>query len=280
MFTRKVVTAAAAALALVTLSVPVVNAQDDGALPGETTSGSISLGSLEGGDPDASSLAGGSEGASNDASGEGGVDGEGGADGEGADSGSLGGGSPGSLESDSLDSGSGDDTSVGDLAPETDEVCELPALGGSVAKFYPLFGIDGVPTGVIDLITSALDSFPNLLDMVAGEGRGSALVGEAGSLSEGLCSLVFGGEMVPPPVTVIVDGDGNPVSTVTGTATASSTTSAPATTTTSADEAGTGTSIAASDDASTDGANRDGGDPDDADAGEAALATSVPVPGS
>ncbi|MDV3354612.1 hypothetical protein ACIQCV_07565 [Dietzia maris] len=274
MFTRKVVTAAAAALALVALSVPVVNAQDDGALPGETTSGSISLGSLEGGDPDASSLAGGSEGASNDASGEGGVDGEG------ADSGSLGGGSPGSLDSGSLDSGSGDDTSVGDLAPETDEVCELPALGGSVAKFSPLLGIDGVPTGVMDLITSALDSFPNLLDVVAGEGRGSALVGEAGSLSEGLCSLVFGGEMVPPPVTVIVDGDGNPVSTVTGTATASSTTSAPATTTTSADEAGTGTSIAASDDASTDGANRDGGDPDDADAGEAALATSVPVPGA
>lgn len=259
MFTRKVVTAAAAALALVTLSVPVVNAQDDGALPGETTSGSISLGSLEGGDPDTSSLAGGSEGASNDASGEDGVDGEG------ADSGSLGGGSLGSLESDSLDSGSldsgsGDDTSVGDLAPETDEVCELPALGGSVAKFYPLFGIDGVPTGVIDLITSALDSFPNLLDMVAGEGRGSALVGEAGSLSEGLCSLVFGGEMVPPPVTVIVDGDGTPVSTVTGTATTSSSTSSPATTTTFVDDAGIGGPVAAS--------------------GEAALATSVPVPGA
>lgn len=280
MFTRKVVTASAAALTLVALSVPVVNAQDDDALPGETASGSISLGSLEGGDPDAASLAGGSGGASGDAPGEGGVDGEDGADGEGADAGSLGGGSLGSLESGSLDSASGDDTSVGDLVPETDAACELPALGGSVAKFSPLLGIDGVPTGVMDLITSALDSFPNLLDMVAGEGRGSALVGEAGSLSEGLCTLVFGGEMVPPPVTVIVDGDGNPVSTVTGTATASSTTSSPATTTTSVDDAGTGTSIAASDDASTDGANRDGVDSDDADAGEAALATSVPVPGA
>ncbi|MDV6298435.1 hypothetical protein R3P82_04865 [Dietzia maris] len=278
MFTRKVVTAAAAALALVTLSVPVVNAQDDGALPGETTSGSISLGSLEGGDPDASSLAGGSGEASDDATDD--ASGADGADGEGADAGSLGGGSLGSLESGSLDSASGDDTSVGDLVPETDAACELPALGGSVAKFSPLLGIDGVPTGVMDLITSALDSFPNLLDMVAGEGRGSALVGEAGSLSEGLCTLVFGGEMVPPPVTVIVDGDGNPVSTVTGTATASSTTSSPATTTTSVDDAGTGTSISASDDASTDGANRDGVDSDDADAGEAALATSVPVPGA
>ncbi|MDN4506480.1 hypothetical protein [Dietzia maris] len=279
MFTRKVVTASAAALALVALSVPVVNAQDGDTLSDEAASGSISLGSLEGGDPDAASLAGGSGGASGDASGEDGTDGEG------ADAGSLGGGSLGSLESGnldsgSLDSGSGDDTSVGDLVPETDAACELPALGGSVAKFSPLLGIDGVPTGVMDLITSALDSFPNLLDVVAGEGRGSALVGEAGSLSEGLCTLVFGGEMVPPPVTVIVDGDGNPVGTVTGTATASSTTSSPATTTTSVDDAGTGTSIAASDDASTDGANRDGVNSDDADAGEAALATSVPVPGA
>ncbi|MEB8327312.1 hypothetical protein NGF75_15130 [Dietzia kunjamensis] len=273
MFTRKVVTASAAALTLVALSVPVVNAQDDDALPGETASGSISLGSLEGGDPDASSLAGGSGEASDDATDD--ASGADGADGEGADAGSLGGGSLGSLESGSLDSGSGDDTSVGDLAPETDEVCELPALGGSVAKFYPLFGIDGVPTGVIDLITSALDPFPNLLDMVAGEGRGSALVGEAGSLSEGLCSLVFGGEMVPPPVTVIVDGDGNPVSTVTGTATASSTTSSPATTTTVVDEAGIGGSVAASGDAGTDGV-----DADDADTGDVALATSVPVPGA
>ncbi|MBB1013611.1 hypothetical protein G6014_15225, partial [Dietzia kunjamensis] len=172
MFTRKVVTASAAALALVALSVPVVNAQDGDTLPDEAASGSISLGSLEGGDPDASSLAGGSEGSSDD------ISGEDGAGGENADSGSLGGGSLGSLESASLDSASGDDTSVGDLVPETDAVCELPALGGSVAKFYPLLGIDGVPTGVIDLITSALDSFPNLLDVVAGEGRGSALVGE------------------------------------------------------------------------------------------------------
>src|SRR5699024_10462360 len=114
-------------------------------------------------DADAASLAGGSESASGDASGDAsgeGVDGEDGTDGEGADAGSLGGGSPGSLESGSLDSASGDDTSVGDLVPETDAACELPALGGSVAKFSPLLGIDGVPTGVMDLITSALDSFP------------------------------------------------------------------------------------------------------------------------
>ncbi|MFI8590861.1 hypothetical protein [Dietzia maris] len=274
MFSRKVVAASAAALTLVALSVPVVNAQDEGALPDETASGSISLGSLEGGGPDAGSLAEGSEDASDDTSGEDGTDGEG------ADSGSLGGGSLSSLESDSpdsgsLDSASGDDTSVGDLVPETDAVCELPALGGSVAKFYPLLGIDGVPTGVIDLITSALDPFPNLLDVVAGEGRGSALVGEAGSLSEGLCTLVFGGEMVPPPVTVIVDGDGNPVTTVTGTATTGSSTSSPATTTTVVDEAGIGGSVAASGDAGTDGV-----DADDADTGDVALATSVPVPGA
>ncbi|USX45048.1 hypothetical protein [Dietzia kunjamensis] len=268
MFTRKVVTASAAALALVALSVPVVNAQDGDTLPDEAASGSISLGSLEGGDPDASSLAGGSEGSSDN------ISGEDGAGGENADSGSLGGGSLGSLESASLDSASGDGTSVGDLVPETDAVCELPALGGSVAKFYPLLGIDGVPTGVIDLITSALDSFPNLLDVVAGEGRGSALVGEAGSLSEGLCTLVFGGEMVPPPVTVIVDDDGNPVTTVTGTATTSPGTSSPATTTAAAsDAAGTdGVDLA--------GADSDGVAADDADAGEAALATSVPVPGA
>ncbi|MFS4488043.1 hypothetical protein [Dietzia kunjamensis] len=273
MFTRKVVTAAASALALVALSVPVVNAQDGDTLPDEAASGSISLGSLEGGDPDASSLAGGSEGSSDD------ISGEDGAGGENADSGSLGGGSldsleSASLESASLDSASGDDTSVGDPVPETDAVCELPALGGSVAKFYPLLGIDGVPTGVIDLITSALDSFPNLLDVVAGEGRGSALVGEAGSLSEGLCTLVFGGEMVPPPVTVIVDDDGNPVTTVTGTATTSPGTSSPATTTAAASGA------AGTDGVDLAGADSDGVAADDADAGEAALATSVPVPGA
>lgn len=110
-----------------------------------------------------------------------------------------------------------DETGSGDTAPAGDEVCQLPSLGGSVAKFYPLVAIDGVPTGVIDLVTSALDSFPNLFDVVAGEGGGAALLAQTGSLDEGLCDSIFGGEMVLPPVTVIVDEDGVPVTTVTGT---------------------------------------------------------------
>lgn len=104
-----------------------------------------------------------------------------------------------------------------DLVPETDEVCELPDLGGSVAKFYPLFGISGIPAGVINLVTDALDSFPNLIEIVAGEGAGPALLGQTGSMNGALCTSIFGGEMVMPPVTVIVDGDGTPVTTVTGT---------------------------------------------------------------
>lgn len=108
--------------------------------------------------------------------------------------------------------GSGDSAA----APAGDEVCQLPSLGGSVAKFYPLVAIDGMPTGVIDLVTSALDSFPNLLDVVAGEGGGAALLAQTGSLGEGLCSSIFGGDMVLPPVTVIVDEEGAPVTTVTG----------------------------------------------------------------
>ncbi|KAA0919011.1 hypothetical protein [Dietzia sp. ANT_WB102] len=232
MLTRKVVTSsAAAALALVALSVPVVSAQDEGVATtaAASTSGADSpaLGSLSGS----------------------------------VDDGSLGG----------LDSTRADDTSLGDLAPETDEVCELPALGGSVAKFYPLFGVDGVPTGVFDLITSALDSFPNLLDVVTGGGRGSALIGAAGSLSEGLCTSIFGGEMVVPPVTVIVDGDGTPVTTITGAVTGSS----------SADS-----STAASSEASADGSSRGGAGIDSEDgatevgADDPPLATSVPVPGA
>ena len=123
--------------------------------------------------------------------------------------GSAGGlGSAGSAES---------ETGSGGTAPAGDEVCQLPSLGGSVAKFYPLVAIDGVPTGVIDLVTSALDSFPNLFDVVAGEGGGAALLAQTGSLDEGLCDSIFGGEMVLPPVTVIVDEDGVPVTTVTGT---------------------------------------------------------------
>ena len=190
MFTRKVVTVSSAAFALVTRSVPVVNAHGDAAAPDGAGAGSIPLGSLESAGLGAGSLADGSAD----------VDGD-------DDEGDDGGGS-----------------SVGDLTPETDAVCELPALGGSVAKFYPLFGIDGVPTGVIDLVTTALDSFPNLLDVVAGEGGGTASLAQTGSFAEGLCGTFLGGEMVLPPVTVIVDADGNPVSTVTGTTTPSGST--------------------------------------------------------
>lgn len=103
------------------------------------------------------------------------------------------------------------------LVPDDGSVCELPGMGGSIAKFYPLFGITGVPTFVLDIVTSALDSFPNVLDLVAGPGGGADLIGQTGSLDEGLCTMIFGGEMVMPPVTVIVDGDGNPLTTVTGT---------------------------------------------------------------
>lgn len=188
MFTRKVVTVSAAAFALVALSVPVVNAQGDAVAPDGAGAGSIPLGSLESAGLGDGSLADGSAD----------VDGD-------DDEGDDGGGS-----------------SVGDLTPETDAVCELPALGGSVAKFYPLFGIDGVPAGVIDLVTTALDAFPNLLDVVAGEGGGTASLEQTGSFAEGLCGTFLGGEMVLPPVTVIVDGDGNPVSTVTGATTPSS----------------------------------------------------------
>ena len=213
MFTRKVVTVSAAAFALVALSVPVVNAQGDAAAPDGAGAGSIPLGSLESAGLGAGSLADGSADVVGDD--DEGDDGATGGDG----SGSAGSGSLGSLEG-----VTGEDSSIGDLTPETDAVCELPALGGSVAKFYPLFGIDGVPTGVIDLVTSALDSFPNLLDVVAGEGGGTASLEQTGSFAEGLCGTFLGGEMVLPPVTVIVDGDGNPVSTVTGTTTPSGST--------------------------------------------------------
>lgn len=121
----------------------------------------------------------------------------------------------GSLESVGSEGSEGDE--ISSVIPETGEVCELPGLGGSVAKFYPLFGITGIPTSMINLVTGALDSFPNLLELVAGEGAGEAILGQTGSLNEGLCTAIFGGDMVMPPVTVIVDGDGNPITTVTGT---------------------------------------------------------------
>ena len=193
MSTRKVVTASVAALACAAMSVPVVNAQDTGAQSGSLPVSGLSGGSLEG-----ASLSGVSSG---------GQDGEGAGEaaGEGA-------GSAGSLEA----PGSGGD-GLSALVPENDMMCELPELGGSVAKFYPLLGISGVPTGVIDLITSALDSFPNLIELVAGEGAGAALLWQTGSLSEGLCTSILGGTMVMPPETVYVDPDGQPTSTVTGT---------------------------------------------------------------
>lgn len=184
---------------------------------------------------------------------EGGSAGETGAEGSGGNAGSDDGGS--------LDSESAEDSSLGDLVPESDETCELPDLGGSVAKFYPLFGISGVPSGVVDLVTSALGSFPNLLDVVAGPGGGAALVGQAGSLTGPLCSSIFGGEMVPPPVTVIVDTDGNLLTTVTGT--------------TTPDSSGTAESAPTSASTSTEAA---GAPNTGADSG--ALPTSVPTPGA
>lgn len=180
MIIRTVATASAAALALVALSVPVGHAQTGDRDPVADAGNGQSLGS--------------------------------------AGSGSLGslGGDPGGSDA---SGGSGDEAGSADLAPTGDEVCQLPSLGGSVAKFYPLLGIDGVPTGVIDLVTSALDSFPNLFDVIAGEGGGAAVLAQTGSLDEGLCDTIFGGEMVLPPITVIVDDEGTPVTTVTGTVT-------------------------------------------------------------
>ena len=242
MLARTAATVSASALALIVFSAPVVHAQIDGA---ESGAGSSDLGSV-----DAGSLLGGSL---DDGSLEGGSAGETGAEGSGGNAGSDDGGS--------LDSESAEDSSLGDLVPESDETCELPDLGGSVAKFYPLFGISGVPSGVVDLVTSALGSFPNLLDVVAGPGGGAALVGQAGSLTAPLCSSIFGGEMVPPPVTVIVDTDGNLLTTVTGT--------------TTPDSSGTAESAPTSASTSTEAA-----DAPNTGADSGALRTSVPTPGA
>jgi hypothetical protein len=261
MSTRRIVTASAAALAVVALSVPVAGAQDDIPGPGSGSSdaGSLDAGSLDAGSLGAGSLQDGSLGGESLAGGS--LDS---GSGEGDDD------EVGSSEGGSLDSGSAEDSSLGDLAPESEATCELPDLGGSVAKFYPLFGISGIPSGVLDLVTSALGSFPNLLDVVAGPGGGAALVGQAGSLTDPLCTSIFGGEMVLPPVTVIVDGDGNPVTTVTGTVapagsapvstSGSTTNSTPAT---DGDDTGSAQSV----------------DPGAA-TGTVALPTSVPTPGA
>lgn len=281
MFHRKVVTASAAALAVFALSVPAVNAQEDDDPAGAVDLGSLSLASLDGGSSEGGSLTGGS---ADDAADDGADDGAGGGEdptGDEAGSGSLGEGSLGEGSLGSLDPGSAEDTSLGDLTPETDEVCELPALGGSVAKFYPLFGIDGVPTGVLDLVTSALDSFPNLLDVVAGEGGGAEIIGQTGSFGEGLCTSIFGGDMVLPPVTVIVDEDGNPVSTVTGTPVSEATGTAATSATASGDSTAAGTTdSSATTDPSPSGDTGSTGAGERSGTGASALPTTVPVPGA
>ena len=160
---------------------------------------------------------------------------------DGAGAGSL---DAGSLELGSLDGGSlaslGDDEAggadVGTDGDAPDAVCDLPDLGGSVAKFYPLSGLEDMPAPVMDVITSALDAVPNVLELVAGEGNGAGVVGQAGSLADPLCTSILGGEMTQPPVTVVVDEDGGPVTTVTGTVAAAA--PANATVTRSAGEAG------------------------------------------
>lgn len=139
-------------------------------------------------------------------------------------------------------------------------ICELPGLGGSVAKFYPLSGGDEVPSGVMDFVTTTLDSFPNLLDVVVGAGNGGALLGQAGSLAEGLCTSIFGGEMVLPPVTVIVDEDGVPTTTITGTTVPGASAATSTVSVTTGDAAGAGAS----------GSVREGG--------VSSLPTAVPAP--
>ncbi|AVZ40155.1 MULTISPECIES: hypothetical protein [unclassified Dietzia] len=257
MSARRVVTASAAALMAVALSVPIVSAQTGGDGPDGSATGSLDLGSLVGGGGESGSLPGGS----GEGSGSGGVD-----DGDAGQGGSL-------------DTASAEDSSVGDLAPESEATCELPDLGGSVAKFYPLFGISGVPTAVLDFVTSALGTFPNLLDVLAGPGGGANLVGQTGSLTEPLCTAVFGGEMVQPPVTVIVDGDGNPVTTVTGTVAPGGTGSAGAGSLGGGSGAPTSTSSSSS--TLTSGpVGQSAGDVSASRTGAVALPTSVPTPGA
>ena len=184
MFVRKVVTASAATVTLLALAVPVVNAQGEGPGSGSAGSGVLDGGSLEGG-----SL----EGSLSDGSESGGS-----AEGSSEEDGSSG---SGSLDSGSLDSGRREAPNRTDPDPDPAAPCELPDLGGSVAKFYPLFGISGIPTAVINLVTSALGSFPNLLDVVAGEGGGAALLGDTGSFAGPLCTSILRGGMILPPLT-------------------------------------------------------------------------------
>ena len=110
--------------------------------------------------------------------------------------------------------------------------------------------------------------------MVAGEGGGTASLEQTGSLAEGLCDTFLGGEMVLPPVTVIVDADGNPISTVTGTTTPSSsavTSTLTAASVSAGDAADAGDAVA--DDSGAAAAAAAPGEPADAP-----VPTSVPVP--
>lgn len=129
----------------------------------------------------------------------------------------------GSLDSGSMDSGSTEGGSVEGLTPKLDSTkyCELPGLGGSLSKIYPLLGITGVPPIVVTLVTGALDAFPNALEILGLDGY----LGELGSLEGPLCGTVLGGKMTssstaptPPPatstVTVVIDANGNPTTTV------------------------------------------------------------------
>ena len=249
MIVRKVVAGSAAAFALVALSVPAVNAQSGESGVSSEGSGILDAGSLKGGSLEDGSLEDGS------------------LSGGGAGGGS---GEDGSTGSGSLDAGSAQDSSVGALVLEPEGVCELPDLGGSVAKFYPLFGISGIPSSVIDLVTSALGSFPNLLDVVAGEDGGAALVGGTGSLADPLCTSIFGGEMVMPPVTVIVDESGAPYTTVTGTVVRSTTRAVTSTS--------TGSPAAESSAPGAESTSSSGSAGEGARTGTVALPTSVPVP--
>ena len=130
------------------------------------------------------------------------------------------GGSSGGANGSSLDTQSLEGGSAEGVVPSQDPAatCVLPGLGGSVGKIWPLLGITGVPSIAVTLATSALDSFPNGLEMIAGEGAGGELLKSAGSLESPLCTTVLGGRMTTsttpttpatPTVIIRVDADGN-----------------------------------------------------------------------
>lgn len=106
----------------------------------------------------------------------------------------------GSLQGGSLDGGSLQGGSANTTAPTTtpgvEKHCDLPNLGGSVAKVYPLLGITGIPSIIVTLATGALDSFPNALEMLGVDGQLTQL----GSLEGPMCGTVFGGSMTATTV--------------------------------------------------------------------------------